>query len=571
MQTLQSPLKNLTTTLALATCLASTGVAQTCDVRIQGNDLDGNERMGEAAYFTSDYAYSGAPGERGSNAGEILGAVYVHQRNVINDRWNQIAKVQPTSLSGRDQFGTSLDVDSLVMVAGAPNDMGALSTGPGKAYIMMDNGLGITWTQHQQLNPSDGALGDGFGSAVAIDGDFILVGAPGHDAAGQNRGAVYVYRRIAGVWIEVQKILPPASTSSTGFGGTIVLDGPLACMGGDQLSATTTSGGALGVYRLNSSQLFEELQVLQPAGVSVADFFARSAALTGDFLVVGAPNDDDVDNNAGAIYTFRYNSMARKFFQEDKLTMSQGSSSDNLGDAVATDGTTIVGGVTGLDGTGGAVAFRGGVGAWSEVRKVTPNLMTSNAGAGVAVGVNGDLVYLGDNADNSLFFGAGAAFITDISVADTDGNGVGDLCEDLGTNYCDPAVPNSTGQSASMSAIGSQFIVDQELTLETTGLPQHVFGFYLCSQTQGMVTGPGGSQGNLCLGGAIGRFNETAQIFNTASEGYGSLIVDLAALPTPTTPVAATAGQTWNFQAWYRDDNPSSTSNFSDAIAVTFQ
>jgi len=31
-----------------------------------------------------------------------------------------------------------------------------------------------------------------------------------------------------------------------------------------------------------------------------------------------------------------------------------------------------------------------------------------------------------------------------------------------------------------------------------------------------------------------------------------------------------TAGSTWRFQTWFRDANPSVTSNFTDAIAITF-
>jgi hypothetical protein len=40
----------------------------------------------------------------------------------------------------------------------------------------------------------------------------------------------------------------------------------------------------------------------------------------------------------------------------------------------------------------------------------------------------------------------------------------------------------------------------------------------------------------------------------------------------PLTPVTSIlAGETWNFQAWYRDLNPTNTSNFTDGLSVTFQ
>jgi hypothetical protein len=55
------------------------------------------------------------------------------------------------------------------------------------------------------------------------------------------------------------------------------------------------------------------------------------------------------------------------------------------------------------------------------------------------------------------------------------------------------------------------------------------------------------------------------------SGGRMSLDLDLTNTPTPTGAVSIMAGQTWRFQCWYRDANPTATSNFSDAIALTFQ
>ena len=56
------------------------------------------------------------------------------------------------------------------------------------------------------------------------------------------------------------------------------------------------------------------------------------------------------------------------------------------------------------------------------------------------------------------------------------------------------------------------------------------------------------------------------------ASGAISLSPDLTLLPTPTGPVAAAAGETWHFQAWYRDALAgSATSNFTDGVALTWQ
>jgi hypothetical protein len=34
--------------------------------------------------------------------------------------------------------------------------------------------------------------------------------------------------------------------------------------------------------------------------------------------------------------------------------------------------------------------------------------------------------------------------------------------------------------------------------------------------------------------------------------------------------MTAIPGETWYFQAWHRDANPTLTSNFTDAVSITF-
>lgn len=137
----------------------------------------------------------------------------------------------------------------------------------------------------------------------------------------------------------------------------------------------------------------------------------------------------------------------------------------------------------------------------------------------------------------------------------------------IGTNYC-TAVPNSSGAAAVTSAAGSAAVVDQDFTLVAQNLPANQFGYFVVSATQGLIINPGGSQGHLCLAGQMGRF--VAGVQNSGTLGEISYMVNLNGLPNPVS-VAVQPGDTWNFTAWFRDQNPSTTSNFSDGLAVTFQ
>ena len=145
------------------------------------------------------------------------------------------------------------------------------------------------------------------------------------------------------------------------------------------------------------------------------------------------------------------------------------------------------------------------------------------------------------------------------------------LLTPIGTNFC-TAATNSTGISGEISAQGSDVAADNNVVLSTSSLPQNSFGFFLTSQAQGFTQNPGGSSGNLCLSGSIGRYVGAGQIQQADAAGGISLPLDLTAIPQPTGFVAAASGDTWSYQAWYRDSVAGqATSNFTDGLTIDFQ
>ncbi|MEM9378768.1 MAG: hypothetical protein AAGB93_02385 [Planctomycetota bacterium] len=140
----------------------------------------------------------------------------------------------------------------------------------------------------------------------------------------------------------------------------------------------------------------------------------------------------------------------------------------------------------------------------------------------------------------------------------------------IGSPYC-PGVVNSTGNAGELTAFGRPEVSDNDVTLTTTGLPASSFAFYLASTAQGLVTNPGGSDGNLCLGGSIGRYVGPGQILNAGVAGEVSLVLDLTMTPTPTGFVSVAAGETWNYQTWYRDaPGGVATSNLSNGLSIGY-
>ena len=135
----------------------------------------------------------------------------------------------------------------------------------------------------------------------------------------------------------------------------------------------------------------------------------------------------------------------------------------------------------------------------------------------------------------------------------------------IGTNYCGPANLNSSGQPAAISAWGDPVPAMNNLTLVASAMPANELGYFLCSETQGFISLPGASQGNLCLSAKIGRF--AAQVSSTGSAGEFSIPVDLTAMPVSRRQ-AVQPGETWHFQAWFKDG---ASSNFTDGLSVAFQ
>ena len=140
----------------------------------------------------------------------------------------------------------------------------------------------------------------------------------------------------------------------------------------------------------------------------------------------------------------------------------------------------------------------------------------------------------------------------------------------LGTNYC-TAVANSTGVAGAISAAGNPSASSNNVSLMAIGIPAQQFGIFVTSMSQAFVPGAGGtSNGNLCVGGTIGRLSAPNQIQNSGTTGEFSLALDLTAIPQGSGFVTVTAGETWNYQAWYRD-GVGLGSNFTDGLEIQYQ
>jgi hypothetical protein len=162
------------------------------------------------------------------------------------------------------------------------------------------------------LPASDGANSDEYGFSVDVADDVAIVGAPYHDALGQDAGAAYICRSTAGAWQEEKKLLPPDGTAGDQFGYAVAISGDFAVVG----AYNHTGHGAAYVYRSDGST-WSYHQTLEPSDLGFGDSFGWDVDISGDVMLVGANLHH---NYAGAVYVFRYNGA--NWTQEQKINAS---------------------------------------------------------------------------------------------------------------------------------------------------------------------------------------------------------------------------------------------------------
>lgn len=155
---------------------------------------------------------------------------------------------------------------------------------------------GGVWTQQAQLVGSDGVQSGGYfgGGNVAISGDIAVVGAPfRYDGS----GAVYVFGRTGGVWSQTAELRAPRPTPFDGFGSALAMSGGTLVVGA---WGTARESGAAYVFRQEESSWVQEAKLTGPDEKS-GDAFGGSVSISGDTVIVGAFY---ANSFSGAAYIF---------------------------------------------------------------------------------------------------------------------------------------------------------------------------------------------------------------------------------------------------------------------------
>ncbi len=535
-------------TLGLAPCLYAQCELQ----KLLADQPDDYDELGVDVALEGSTAFLGSPGD--DAPGNASGSVYVFERS---SGWLQVDRL--TALDGApfDYFGDAVALSGDLAVVGAFGDDDAGSY-TGSAYVF--ERAGGSWAQVAKLTAGDAEAGDYFGDSVAIDGDVIVIGAALSEDAGLRTGSAYVFERIGGVWTETAKLLASDLHAFHYFGGAVATDGVTVFVGATEANSNVSGPGSVYAFG-RSGASWVETQILVPSDGAPNDQFGKSVSLSGQRVLIGSYQDDEGAALAGSAYVF--DSTPGGWVESAKLVASDPQGFDAFGFDVALFGDRALIGAFRHDESapaappvgdppppyaGVAYIFELSGGGWTESAELVPSDSAHDDRFGYSVALSNDAALGGAPGEGE--FGSGAAYV------------FAELCP-VGTVYCSPAVPNTTGLPGTIVASGSEVVLENDLTLVADQLPPGQFGYFITSTTPSFPFMPPGSSGYLCLGGNIGRYN--------ASIGQGpsfTLQIDLTSMPV-NPPVPVQPGETYGFQAWYRDAG--GTNNFTDAVSVLFQ
>lgn len=405
-----------------------------------------------------DSAARGVDGDASDDSAMDSGAAHVFVRD-SGGTWSQQAYLKASNTDAGDAFGYTVAVSGNIVAIGAPGESSGAVTiagdeddnsapGAGAVYIFVRDPNGH-WSQEAYIKPSDTVARGGFGAAVALDGNTLVV--TGYNMPQQLVGTLYVFSRDEnGSWSQQAMLRASDGGVDSAFGQVLALHEDTLAVGAPFHGGIFDSSGAVYVFTRNAGA-WSEKAILRGSNTEPHDTFGTSVALSGDRLAVGAPGEasaavgiggdlaDNSASSAGAVYVFERND-AGDWNQKAYVKAANTDAGDLFGSAVALSGDWLAVaaqnegsnaiGIGGDDadnsrpGSGAGYLFvRNQAGEWSQELYVK----AANAGANDRFGrITGVL------SRRNLVFGAS---FEDGGAAGVNGDGSDDSLQDSGAVY----------------------------------------------------------------------------------------------------------------------------------------
>jgi hypothetical protein len=323
--------------------------------------LEVKDHLGFSVSISGENAIVGTKhGRRGSYA-------HIYQRQGTN--WSESANLTASEHhdSGVYHFGPIVSINGDYAIVGSiwDRDQGKCS---GSASIF--KGDGTSWALQARLLASDGYPNTFFGSSVSIQGDYAIVGAVFSYNWNQSaRGCAYIFKRDGTIWTEQTKLTGLGDSMYDSFGRSVLISGDYAIIGAPDDDNNENDSGSVYIFKRSGENWTRQGKLIAFDG-STGDAFGLTVSASGDYIIVGAPYDDDdlYGRDSGSAYIFKL--VGTNWIQEVKLTAWDGARDDHFGSSVSIDGYYIIVGAGGDDDmgkdSGSVYIFKRGCSNWPQ-------------------------------------------------------------------------------------------------------------------------------------------------------------------------------------------------------------
>lgn len=316
--------------------------------------------------------------------------------------WTQVVRID--NVEGSD-FGVSVDLDGDYAIIGARDYENVGESGAAFIYHFD----GSTWVEEAILLPDDATQGDWFGNYVAISGDYAVVGAERDDVGEFDEGgSAFVFHNDGGTWTQVAHLIPSDVSERGQFGWGVSISGETVLVGSRQADQVGTDAGAGYIYTFNGSEWVE--QILTASDGSGTDYFGTSVDIEGDLAIIGAPGNDEGGDNYGAAYIF-YNDSGTWTQQQKLIGPEGGVMGSGYGDDVAIDDSfAMVSASWGADMNGCVYLYQYDGSEWNNLYYIAPWTDGSHT-FGKTVSISGDVALVGDPKESTPVISSGCGWI----------------------------------------------------------------------------------------------------------------------------------------------------------------
>jgi len=179
--------------------------------------------------------------------------VYVYSWDSAVSAYKEVLQLVASDAGHYDSFGSAVALDGDTLAVGA-EDKDTVSDCAGKVYIYKRDSATSTYTEVAQLVAPDAAANDHFGSSIAMSGSRLVVAAGGKATVSGRVGAVYVYEwdETTSTYVEVVALVASTSGNHYEFGTSIAVDGDRLMIGALDRNIYETTIGKVYLYDLQS-------------------------------------------------------------------------------------------------------------------------------------------------------------------------------------------------------------------------------------------------------------------------------------------------------------------------------